>query len=154
LQYKAVVGFDFMRFLCAVIQGETSAISRRIVFFDGICNLCNFSVDFLMRHDKHHLLFFSPLQGKTAAEMKLPLTLNVDSFFYLRNNKLYAESTAAIRVLADLGFWWKWVYVFLVIPPFLRNPVYRWIARNRYRWFGKRSSCRFPTEEEKRHFLP
>ena len=146
--------FDFMRFLCMVNSPETSAFPSHIVFFDGVCNLCNFSVDFLIRHDKHHKLYFSPLQGTTAAVLMSIGPTTPDSFIYLRNGKTLMESTAAIRVMADLGVWWKWVLIFLLIPPFLRNPLYRWTAKNRYRWFGQKSSCRIPSEQEREKFLP
>jgi len=127
---------------------------QHIVFFDGVCNLCNVSVDFLIRHDKHHVLFFAPLQGETAQQMLSSEAREFDSFIYWRNGRTLLESTAAIRVVADLGFWWKWALIFFIIPPFLRNPIYRWIARNRYSWFGKKSICRLPSESEKQKFLP
>jgi predicted DCC family thiol-disulfide oxidoreductase YuxK len=128
--------------------------NRKIVFFDGVCNLCNRSVDFLIRRDRNRVLHFAPLQGITSKKLIDPEQLiRTDSFFYWRNGELLSKSTAAIYVLSELGFWWKWVKVFLIVPPFIRNSVYEYVARNRYKWYGKKSSCRLPSEEERTFFL-
>ena len=73
--------------------------------------------------------------------------------FFLEHGKLYKESTAALRVTRHMKFPWPMMYGFIIIPPFIRNAVYRWIAKNRYKWFGKHDTCRIPTPEERARFL-
>ena len=129
---------------------------KRILFFDGVCNLCNSSVDFLVRRQKGQRQFFiASLQGETAREL-LPSQVieNLNSLVYHRDGVVEFESTAVIWAAADLGGLWGLVRVFLIFPEFLRNPVYRFVAKNRYKWFGEKSTCRLPTEEEKTYFLP
>lgn len=129
-------------------------LSGRIVFFDGFCNLCNTAVDFLVRKDQKKILRYAPLSGNTVKKfgLKFP-TVIPDSFIYYRDGVFYFRSTAAIRVMSDLGFWWKWINIFYLIPAFLRDAIYNWIAKNRYRWFGVKSSCRIPNEGEMKMFL-
>jgi predicted DCC family thiol-disulfide oxidoreductase YuxK len=124
-----------------------------ILFFDGVCNLCNASVDFLMRHDRSRRLRFAPLQGETAAR-RVPAALEVSSVALWAGGRLFRESGAALRALALMGGPWRLVLALLVIPPFLRDGAYEWIARNRYRWFGERKACRMPTAAERDRFLP
>jgi predicted DCC family thiol-disulfide oxidoreductase YuxK len=125
-----------------------------ILFFDGYCTLCNASVDFVLRHDKACVLKVASLQGQAARE-HLPETLreSLDSLVLFHNGRIYTESTAALKVAGLLGFPWTLATVFLLVPPFIRNAVYRWVARNRYRWFGKRDTCRLPTAAERARFL-
>lgn len=125
-----------------------------IVFFDGVCNLCNRSVDFLIRNDKRANLLFAPLQGKTALSLISPeMISNLSSIIYLRKGIIYQRSTAAIMACWDIDWWWKWTCIFLIVPPFIRNAVYDYVAKNRYRWFGQKESCRMPTLAEKIRFL-
>jgi predicted DCC family thiol-disulfide oxidoreductase YuxK len=130
------------------------APSEKILFFDGVCNLCNFFIDFLIRQKPDATLFFAPLQGRTAQQkLEHSLTKDVQSVIYLKDGKAYRESSAALMVLADLGGIWTMARVFLIVPVFVRDGVYRWVARNRYKIFGKRETCRLPTPEERRQFL-
>lgn len=124
-----------------------------IVFFDGLCSLCNGFVDFLIRHDKRRKLFFSPLQGKTIRKTKAAPLAGEQTIIFLKGDEIFARSKAAIECIASLGGGWVLVKVFLVIPVFIRDGVYRFIAKNRYEWFGKKDSCRILKEEEKPYFL-
>jgi predicted DCC family thiol-disulfide oxidoreductase YuxK len=127
-----------------------------VLFFDGVCNLCNASVDFVVRRDKKRRYRFAPLQGTTAAHA-IPGQVEAgdyDSFVLAENGQIYTRSTAALRVLAGLGGIWSAAKVLLLIPAPLRDAVYRLIARNRYRWFGQKDTCRLPTPEERALFLP
>jgi predicted DCC family thiol-disulfide oxidoreductase YuxK len=134
------------------VKTSSSAESSEIVFFDGVCNLCNAFVDFLMR--KKTSLKFASLQGKTAKELLPPdFTTAFPSVVYYSWGKLETESTAAIRILSKLGGPYKLLKVFLIVPPFIRDSVYRFIANHRYAWFGKRETCRLPTPEERAQFL-
>jgi predicted DCC family thiol-disulfide oxidoreductase YuxK len=130
--------------------------SDNIVFFDGYCNLCNQSVDFLIRHDKKRKLKYASQQSEFSLQFffkhKYDI-LQADSFIFFRNGKFYNRSTAFFQVMRVLGFPYNLLWVFIVFPRFLRDLVYDWIAKNRYKWFGKRETCRLPTTEEKSLFL-
>lgn len=128
---------------------------ERILFFDGVCGLCNRSVDRLLRMDRKGMLRFAPLQGSTAQE-RLPAGLAdaLETVVYFRDGQVLQRSDAALRLLIDLGGWRRIHTVLFLIPRALRDAVYRWIARNRYRWFGKREICRVPSESERERFLP
>ncbi|HRD54671.1 MAG TPA: DCC1-like thiol-disulfide oxidoreductase family protein [Flavobacteriales bacterium] len=128
---------------------------ERIIFFDGVCGLCNRFVDRLLRIDRDGLLRFAPLQGSTAQKL-LPSGMAdaLSSVVYLRNGQVLTRSDAALLTLIDLGGWRAMHRVWFVFPRALRDAVYEWIARNRYKWFGKREACRLPTPEEQERFLP
>lgn len=125
-----------------------------VIFFDGHCNLCNRFVDFLIKRDRKRVLKFAPLQGRTA-EAKLPLEYRqkLGTIVYDQNGEFHVRSTAALKILISLGGLWTLVGIFFVIPRFVRDLVYRWIAKNRYLWFGRRDTCRLPTPEERAQFL-
>lgn len=127
-----------------------------IIFFDGVCGLCNRFVDLMLRADKRGLFRFAPLQGETAKALlpPLPEEAHAWSVVYRDEHGTYRESEAVLRVLGRLGGWWGTLAVFRCLPRALRDAVYRLIARNRYRWFGKRETCRLPTPEERARFLP
>jgi predicted DCC family thiol-disulfide oxidoreductase YuxK len=125
---------------------------QRILFFDGVCSLCNASVDILMRQDPSGPLKFASLQSDLADEYLRSFNLDpkaLESLIYYREGQTYTHSDAAIRVFGDIGGWRKIIFILLVIPKFIRNPIYKWIAKNRYRWFGKKETCRMPTPEER-----
>ena len=128
--------------------------NEHIVFFDGVCGLCNSSVDWLLKHDKKNVLMFSPLQGNTFLKLNgNSIQETPDSIVYFRNNKFYTQSTAALLIAKDLGNAWSLAVVFFVIPSFIRNAVYKYIARNRYKWFGKLEACRIPDKATRAKFL-
>jgi len=126
---------------------------ENIVFFDGVCGLCNRFVDVVIRMDKKKKIFFAPLQGNVAKQNLDFLNEEFDTVIFLSNNKIYTKSTAAIRIAASMGGVKKIALVFLVIPAFIRDYIYDWISKNRYKWFGKNAVCRVPSEEEKERFL-
>lgn len=126
-----------------------------VLFFDGVCNLCNRTVDFLVRRDKKRLLRYAPLQGPSAASLLHESMIEaLPSVVLLENGKAYQRSTAVLRAVSKLGGLWPLAKALLVIPAPIRDVVYDFIGRNRYRWFGKRDSCRLPTQEERELFLP
>lgn len=133
----------------------TNAAPHPIVFFDGVCGLCNGFVNRLMRWDKHHVLRFATLQGHTA-QVRLPMahTAELRTIIYLDGERILTRSTAALHIVMKLGGPWKLAGLVLVVPRFLRDAVYNWIANNRYQWFGKLDSCRLPSPEERALFLP
>ena len=126
----------------------------KIVYFDGYCNVCNRFIDFLIRHDSKRQLKFASLQGHTA-ETRLPrnLTEQVDTMAFEEDGKVEIESTAAIRCIAELGGAFSIMKIFLLVPRFLRDSVYRFTAAHRYLLFGKRDTCRLPNAEERAQFL-
>lgn len=129
---------------------------QHIIFFDGVCNLCQQSVQFVLAHDKKGIFSFASLQSSFAEQTLIPYgisTVEMNTFILLENNKIYTRSTAALQVIKKLGGLWPLLYVFIIVPPFIRDAVYKWIARNRYRWFGKQESCWMPREEWKQRFL-
>ncbi|MFY9310453.1 MAG: thiol-disulfide oxidoreductase DCC family protein [Bacteroidia bacterium] len=128
----------------------------RIILFDGVCNLCNSSVQFVIKHDKEAKFKFASLQSKSGQALLKKFNLPLDqfnSFIYVRGDKAIQRSAGALNVLRDLGGFWKLLYGFIIVPPFIRNFVYDYIAKNRYRFFGTRESCMIPTPDLKRRFL-
>ena len=133
-----------------------SALTDHLLLFDGVCNLCNASVDLVMRNDSKRRFRFASLQSDVGQRILRDQGFSqteFESVIYVRNGVLHTKSGAALRIAARLDGLWPILAVFLLIPPFLRDPVYAWIARNRYAWFGKRETCRVPTDEERSLFL-
>jgi predicted DCC family thiol-disulfide oxidoreductase YuxK len=129
---------------------------KKIILFDGICNLCNSSVQFIIRRDKKKKFLFASLQGKTGQELLQRFQLPADhfnSFILVDGEKVYTRSAGALRTLKELGGGWSLFYAFIILPRFIRDAVYNWIARNRYKWFGKREECMIPTPELRERFL-
>ncbi len=118
--------------------------------------MCNQFVDILLNIDNIGTILIAPLQGKTAAKLLPPLPNNREewSIFYIDQGELSDQSDAFLNVCHRLGGIWSILSLFKIIPRPIRNSIYRVIARNRYRLFGKRSSCRMPNEQEKSRFLP
>lgn len=137
------------------MNADIPVLPERILFFDGLCHFCNASVQFTQKRDTRKRIFFTPLQGETAALMLPHLDPEKpQSVVYHRKGKTYYKSSAVFRIAQDLDGLWPICNVLLIIPAFLRNLVYDAIARNRYKWFGKRESCKIPTQEEKDQYLP
>jgi len=128
----------------------------KVVLFDGICNFCNWTVNFIMKSDKNNKFKFAALQSEAGIGLQKKFGLNpndLKTFILVEDGKYYTKSTAALRVAGNLKFPWSVSYIFIIIPPFIRNVAYNIIAKYRYNWFGKRNSCRVPTAEEKAKFL-
>ena len=129
---------------------------RAVIFYDGVCHLCNASVQFVLKRDKKKTFNFCSLQSKRAAEIfkNMPyLTQAPASVVLAQDGKVYVESTAALTIAKELNGLWPMLYMFILVPPVLRDAVYRWVANNRYRWFGKYDSCPIPKPEWKDRFL-
>jgi predicted DCC family thiol-disulfide oxidoreductase YuxK len=123
-----------------------------IIFYDGVCGLCDKSVQFIIAHDTRKIFRFAALQSDLAKQA-LGKDLSLDSFIYYENGKAFDRSTGALKMFKKLGGLWSLLYVFMIIPPFLRNTVYDWVAKNRYKWFGKFDSCKIPTPEQRSRFI-
>jgi predicted DCC family thiol-disulfide oxidoreductase YuxK len=128
----------------------------QIIFFDGVCNLCEGTVQFLLKRNKKKNLLFASLQSNSGQQMlkhfNLPLN-NFNSFVFIENGKLYQRSAGALRVTKYLSGLWPLLYAFLIVPPFIRNAVYDFVARNRYKWYGQKNECWLPTPELQKRFL-
>lgn len=130
---------------------------KPIVFFDGVCNFCSYWVNFAIKRDRNKRLLFSPLQGETAKEILKRFNLDpkaTDSVILVQKEKAYTQSSAAFRIYKYLDGGWKWFYVFIVVPKFIRDFFYDIIARNRYKWFGKKKKCMVPDKDILERFLP
>lgn len=130
--------------------------SKPIILFDGVCNYCNSMVNFIIRQDKQKRFVFAPLQSATGQHLLLKHHLppnELNSFVLIDRQKAWLRSSASLQVFKNLPWYWKWTQIFWIIPPFLRNAVYNLIARNRYKWFGKKESCMIPTPDLKARFL-
>ncbi len=129
---------------------------KPVMLFDGVCNLCNGAVQFIINRDKNAKFMFASLQSDFGQQLLEKHQLNkkdFDSFILLENDVIYKKSAAAIRTFSGLGGIWKLFYVLFIFPAFIRNFVYDFIARNRYRFFGKKDACMIPTPELKARFL-
>ena len=135
-------------------MGAHSTVKKDTIFFDGVCNLCNGAINFVIDRDKKQRFNFSSLQSE-AAEKILPNYLNeVDSIILVKKSgKIYCKSNAALEISKSLKGLWPALYAFKILPRFIRDIVYDWIAKNRYKWFGKRDTCRMPSPELKERFL-
>ena len=127
-----------------------------VILFDGVCNLCNGSVQYVIRHDRHAIFKFASLQSDSGQQLlhkyHLPQS-NFNSFVLIEDDKAYTRSTAALKVAAKLSGIVKLLYGFIIVPAFIRDAVYNFIARNRYKWFGKKDTCMIPTPALKSRFL-
>lgn len=130
--------------------------SHAILLFDGVCNLCNASVNFVIDQDEAGYFKLAALQSEAATPIlqqhQIPADY-LDSLVLVEDGQWYGRSDAALRVARHLGGAWPLLSAFLIVPKPIRDFVYDWIARNRYRWFGKQDSCRMPTPELKARFL-
>ena len=129
--------------------------NESIIFFDGVCTLCNGVVDFIIIRDHSRRFKYASLQGNTAKKMIQSYLEqgNLDSLIFYKKGKIYIESSAALHIARSMNGLWPVLFIFIIVPKFIRDAVYRWVARNRYRWFGKRSICRIASPEEQSYLL-
>lgn len=122
----------------------------RLIIFDGYCKLCNGTVRFIIKRDGQKLFKFTNLQSKLAQDIQKQNRenfQNLDSIFYLKDQNLFTKSTAILEILKDLGGFWKGFYFFIIIPKFIRDGIYDFIAKCRYKVFGKYQKCLVPTKD-------
>jgi predicted DCC family thiol-disulfide oxidoreductase YuxK len=131
--------------------------NKQLILFDGVCNLCNSSVQFVIKRDKKDKFRYAALQSEIGQEIieKFKIdTSKTDSIILYSNNKgISYKSTAALKIASKLGFPTNILTVFFIIPAIIRNVVYDYIAKNRYKWYGKKDHCMIPTPELKSKFL-
>ena len=128
--------------------------TQPVVLFDGICNLCNKSVQFILRYEKNATLKFTPLQSDTARQIlsSFQNEMITDSVLLIENNHLYQQSTAALLIAKKLKYFWV-LYPLIYIPRKIRDSIYKYVAKNRYQWFGKRETCMIPDKDLTQRFL-
>jgi len=132
-----------------------------VVLFDGVCNLCNGAINFIIDRDPGAHFQFAPLQSAQARDLLPGHALpderdgnaEPDSIVLVEGGAIYQQSTAVLRIARRLRWPWSWAYGAIMFPRPLRDFVYRWIARHRYRWFGRSETCRVPTPERRARFL-
>jgi predicted DCC family thiol-disulfide oxidoreductase YuxK len=132
--------------------------SHPVILFDGVCNLCNRGVTFVIDHDRRGLFRFASLQSEVAARLLAAVGWKgdpgaLDSVLLIDGGHVFDRSTAVLRVLRELGGRWRWIARLELVPRVLRDALYRWVAGRRYRWFGRSPSCRVPTPELSSRFL-
>lgn len=139
-----------------MIASQVNTHQHPVLLFDGVCNLCNSSVQFIIERDPQSKFQFASLQSDIGQELLDHFQANsgsLDSVVLIKHGKLYSRSSAALQVLKTLGGGWSLLYAFIIIPKPIRDFVYDWIARNRYKWFGKKDACWLPTPDLKARFL-
>ena len=125
-----------------------------IVFFDGVCNLCQGSVLYLMKHDKKGVLKFASLQGNYAKDFVNETEIqSMQSIMFLDDKMLYKKSTAVLKLSRLLGGWHQLLLLGYILPRFVRDWLYNIVAKNRYRWFGKKDQCMLPSKGFENRFL-
>lgn len=131
---------------------------KKLILFDGVCNLCNSSVQYVIKQDKNNRFLFAPLQSKIGQDIMNQFNIDTSKtdsilLYNPEKNTITYKSTAALKIASQLGFPNHLLSVFLVVPGFIRNMVYDFIAKNRYKWYGKKEACMIPTPELKSKFL-
>lgn len=127
---------------------------EKVLFFDGICVMCSGLVSFVLNHDRHKRFKFATLQGKAALE-KIPQFTKrpLKTVVLLDGEEVYTESDAILQVLVGLGGFFRLIAVLKIVPKFIRDPIYRFIAQNRYRWFGQTEHCALLTKEQRAQII-
>jgi predicted DCC family thiol-disulfide oxidoreductase YuxK len=129
---------------------------KPIILFDGVCNFCNAMVNFIIEQDKKNVFLFATLQSESGKKLLEQFHINWqhrDSFVVIETDKAYMKSDAALKLYNKLPWYWKWTQVFWIVPKIIRDWVYNVVAKNRYKWFGKRQECMVPTLRVKDKFL-
>jgi predicted DCC family thiol-disulfide oxidoreductase YuxK len=130
--------------------------SRYIIIFDGVCNFCNGAVTFIIDHDPEGMFSFTPMQSDLAKELaeKYSIdTVGLDTFILIKNGRSYIRTSGALEICKDLSGFWYLFRIFKMVPARIRDVVYRALAKNRYKLFGRQSECMVPTEEVKGRFI-
>ena len=131
-------------------------LTHSIILFDGVCNLCNGAVNFVIKRDPGNVFKFTPLQEKQGVLLLKKHAIDaqkLDSIVLVENKKVYTKSSAALRIARKMSSLWPLFFVLLIIPSFIRDGVYDFIAKNRYKWFGKKEQCMIPTPDLREKFL-
>ncbi|WP_410770025.1 thiol-disulfide oxidoreductase DCC family protein [Fontibacillus sp. BL9] len=137
-------------------MGSEKSEAQAVVLFDGVCHLCQGAVKFMIARDPRGVFHFASLQSAAAKRLlgdKIPESGRLSTIVLVEDGSYYTRSTAALRIARKLRFPWPILYIFIWIPPIIRNAVYDWVAARRYRWFGRDEACMVPTQEIRNRFL-
>ena len=128
---------------------------ENIILFDGVCNLCNHSVQFIIKRDPKGHFKFASLQSEIGQKLveQYGIPKGIESIIYIEKDKVYIKSSAALRISRKLNGYWRYLTILSILPSSFRDFFYDVIAKNRYKWFGKKESCLLPTIETKKRFL-
>lgn len=138
------------------MPADDLTLAHAVILFDGVCNVCNRYVNFIIRRDKKGYFLFAPLQSPQGEELQRRFGFDptaLDTFILIEKRRVYTRSTAALRIAGRLGWPYRLLYPLLLFPRPARDLFYDWFARRRYRWFGRLESCTAPTEEMRSRFL-
>jgi len=127
-----------------------------VILFDGVCKFCNGTINFILQQDKKGIFRFAPLQSEAGSQLLKMFNLDqeeINSFLLIENGKAYKASTAGLKLFSKLPWHWKWTQLFWLVPRFIRDAMYYFIAKRRYKWFGKREHCMVPPPDWKSRFL-
>lgn len=126
-----------------------------IILFDGECNFCNHSVQFIINRDAEAKYKFASLQSDIGEEIlkRYKVPKDIDSIILIEKDKCFYKSSAALRIARNLNGSWKYLYGFIIVPRPIRDSMYSYFAKNRYKWFGKRDKCMIPTPDIRKRFL-
>lgn len=130
--------------------------NKSVILFDGVCNLCNASIDFILKRDKKNQFLVGALQEDAGKKLLSKFDVNpeyLDSLILIEDKNVYFRSTAALKIAKNLSGIWPLFYGFIILPTAIRDGIYNWVGENRYRWFGKKNTCRLPTPEERAKFI-
>jgi predicted DCC family thiol-disulfide oxidoreductase YuxK len=137
-------------------MNASQPLPERLVLFDGVCKFCNSSINLVIRNDRRDRFRFTPFQSELGQVILQQFDLNqenLQSVILIEHGRAYTKSTAALRIARRLDGLWPGMYAFILVPPFIRDWIYDWIARNRYRWWGKMDACMVPTPEVRKKFM-
>jgi predicted DCC family thiol-disulfide oxidoreductase YuxK len=126
------------------------------LLFDGVCKFCHASIQFVIKRDHRHRFRFCPLQSERGQQLAKQYGIEnagLTSMILIQNNRTYRKSTAALQIARQLSMPWPLLYLFIIVPPILRDSIYDFIGRHRYQWFGKFDDCRLPDNETRERFL-
>ena len=128
---------------------------NRIILFDGVCQFCDKSVQFILKRDPNGKFSFSSLQSDTGIQLRKDYHIpeELDSIILIEGEKYHSKSTAALKIARELRGGWKWLYILIFVPQPIRDAVYDMVARNRLKWFGEKTACELPPPEVRKRFL-
>ena len=142
--------------LMIIFESMNKQSTHSIILFDGVCNLCNGAVNFVIKRDPRNVFKFTPLQEKQGVLLLKKHAIDakmLDSIVLIENGNVYIKSSAALRIAKKMSNLWPLFFALLIIPRFMRDGVYDFIAKNRYKWFGKKEQCMIPTPGLREKFL-
>jgi predicted DCC family thiol-disulfide oxidoreductase YuxK len=127
-----------------------------IVLFDGVCNFCDTNVQRIMRNDPAGYFVFASLQSNIGQQLLAYFQLDqqsLDSIVLIEDKRIFTMSSAILQIVKKMNWPWRFLYIGILLPRFMRDPIYAWVAKNRYRWYGKKDQCMIPTPEQRRRFI-